>query len=378
MPNLLGVQIDSFRHFMQLDVPEDQREPFGLEEVLRNVFPIEDTHRNYILEYKSYYFGLPKYKPHECLERGVTYAVPLKVRLILHITDEFDRSKYAHSIEQDVYFGNVPFMTDRGTFIINGAERIVVSQLQRSPGVFFDDFTHPNGTKLFQARVIPFRGSWIDFTTDIRDCIFVIIDRRRKFPVTTLLRSLGFSENKDIFRAFNLLISSKLDARSIKKIEGNYLVEDIVNFETGEIIAESGVELTEDLILELKANKVKELKCVNPEDDLAVELLTNTMIKDPTENTEESLRLMYKHLRSGEPPNLETAQKFVERIFFSPKRYDLGKVGRYRLNKQFDLDVSLDHTVLTTEDLICVIEYLMEMRKGLRGSDDIDHLGNRR
>lgn len=378
MPNLLGVQVNSFRHFMQLDVNEDAREPFGLEEVLRNVFPIEDTHRNYILEYKSYYFGLPKYKPHECLERGVTFAVPLKVRLILHITDEFDRSKYAHSIEQDVYFGNVPFMTDRGTFIINGAERIVVSQLQRSPGVFFDDFTHPNGTKLYQARVIPFRGSWIDFTTDIRDCIFVIIDRRRKFPVTTLLRALGFSENVDIFRAFNLLKSSKLDARSVKKIVGNYLVEDIVNLETGEIIAESGAELTEDLLLELKANKVKSIKCVNPKDDLAVELLTNTMIKDPTENTEEALRLMYKHLRSGEPPNLETAQKFVERIFFSSKRYDLGKVGRYRLNKQFDLNVSLDHMVLTTEDLICVIEYLMEMRKGLRGSDDIDHLGNRR
>ncbi len=199
MPDLLGVQIDSFRNFLQLDTPEDSREMHGLHEVLKNIFPMEDTHKNYILEYKSYYFGTSKYSPEECMERGVSYAVPLKVRLILHITDEFDRSKYAHSIEQEVYFGNIPFMTNRGTFIINGAERVIVSQLQRSPGVFFDEYTHPNGTRLYQARVIPFRGSWIDFTTDIQDCIYVIIDRRRKFPVTSLLRTLGFSSDADIF-----------------------------------------------------------------------------------------------------------------------------------------------------------------------------------
>ena len=378
MPDLLGVQVDSFRNFLQLDKPEDQRDPHGLHEVLGNIFPIEDTHKNYILEYKSYYFGISKYSPEECMERGVTYAVPLKVRLILHITDEFDRSKYAHSIEQEVYFGNIPFMTSRGTFVINGAERVIVSQLQRSPGVFFDEYTHPNGTRLYQGRVIPFRGSWIDFTTDIQDCIYVIIDRRRKFPVTSLLRTLGFSTDADIFRVFGLSGKSKLNAKTSKKLIGKVLVDDLVDTKTGEILAESRTELTVELLNDLISSGIKELEIVSPIDELAGELLLNTMQKDPTHNTDEALILMYKHLRSGEPPNLETAQKFIERMFFSPKRYDLGKVGRYRLNKQFNLDVDLNHTVLTTEDLIRVIHYLIEMRKGLRGPDDIDHLGNRR
>ena len=378
MPDLLGVQVDSFRNFLQLDKPEDQRDPHGLHEVLGNIFPIEDTHKNYILEYKSYYFGISKYSPEECMERGVTYAVPLKVRLILHITDEFDRSKYAHSIEQEVYFGNIPFMTSRGTFVINGAERVIVSQLQRSPGVFFDEYTHPNGTRLYQGRVIPFRGSWIDFTTDIQDCIYVIIDRRRKFPVTSLLRTLGFSTDADIFRVFGLSGKSKLNEKTSKKLIGKVLVDDVVDTETGEILGESRTELTVELLNDLISSGIKELEIVSPINELAGELLLNTMQKDPTHNTDEALILMYKHLRSGEPPNLETAQKFIERMFFSPKRYDLGKVGRYRLNKQFNLDVDLNHTVLTTEDLIRVIHYLIEMRKGLRGPDDIDHLGNRR
>lgn len=378
MPDLLGVQIDSFRHFLQLDTPEDERASHGLQEVLQNIFPIEDTHKNYILQFKSYYFGTSKYNPEECMERGVTYAVPLKVRLILHITDEFDRSKYAHSIEQAVYFGNIPFMTGRGTFIINGAERVIVSQLQRSPGVFFDEYTHPNGTRLYQGRVIPFRGSWIDFTTDIQDCLYVIIDRRRKFPVTSLLRTLGFSSDADIFRAFGLSKKSKLNGNTLQSLIGKVLVEDLVDTETGEIMGESRSELTVDLLNELKDAGFKDLEYVAPLDELAVELLLNTMGKDPTHNTDEALTLMYKHLRSGEPPNLETAQKFIERMFFSPKRYDLGKVGRYRLNKQFNLDIDIGHTVLTTDDLIRVIQYLIEMRKGLRGPDDIDHLGNRR
>ena len=378
MPDLLDVQLRSFKHFMQLNVPVSKREAFGLQEVFLNAFPLEDTHRNYILEYKSYYYGKPKYSPSECLDRGVTFNVPLKVKLTLHITDEFDRSKYAHSIDQDVYFGNVPFMTNRGTFIINGAERVIVSQLQRSPGVFFDEHIHPNGTRLYQARVIPFRGSWIDFTTDINDCIFVIIDRRKKFPVTTLLRSLGFSSNADIFTAFGLIKTVKLDKRSIKKVLGKYLVDDVVDMETGEIICDSGKEVTEDLLEEIKKAGINSLEVIDADGNLSAELILNTILKDPTRNTEESLNLIYQHIRSGEPPNLETAQKFIERMFFSPKRYDLGKVGRYRLNKQFNLDVPLDHTVLTTDDMIKVIEFLIEMRKGKRGSDDIDHLGNRR
>ena len=218
----------------------------GLEGVFKSVFPIEDSHRNYILQYKRYYLGQPKYSPDECLDRGVTYSAPLRVRLALHITDENNKNEYSQSIEQDVYFGNIPYMTEKGTFIINGAERVIVSQLQRSPGVFFDESIHPNGTKLFQARIIPARGSWVDFTTDINDCLFVIIDRRRKFPVTMLLRALGFTSNTDIFNAFGLI--KEVDFSKDKSIINNYIgatiTEDVVDTKTGEIFFESGVELT--------------------------------------------------------------------------------------------------------------------------------------
>ena len=378
MPDLLSVQLDSFKNFLQIGVEENERKLIGLNEVLENIFPIEDSHKNYTLEYKGYFFGTSKYSPEECMDRGVTYAVPLKVRLVLHITDEFDRSKYAHSIEQEVYFGNIPYMTNRGTFVINGAERVIVSQLQRSPGVFFDEFTHPNGTRLYQGRVIPFRGSWIDFTTDIQDCLYVIIDRRRKFPVTTMLRALGFSSDSDIFTILGLSNKITINSKNLKKLIGQVLVNDVIDVNTGEILAESRSVINSDTLKLLKSAGIKHCEVVSSIDDLAAELILNTMQKDPTQNTDDALTLMYQHLRSGEPPNLETAQKFIERMFFSPKRYDLGKVGRYRINKQFDLNVDLEHTVLTTEDIIKVIEYLMDMRKGTRGPDDIDHLGNRR
>ena len=378
MPDLLSVQLDSFKNFLQIGVEENERKLIGLNEVLENIFPIEDSHKNYTLEYKGYFFGTSKYSPEECMDRGVTFAVPLKVRLVLHITDEFDRSKYAHSIEQEVYFGNIPFMTNRGTFVINGAERVIVSQLQRSPGVFFDEFTHPNGTRLYQGRVIPFRGSWIDFTTDIQDCLYVIIDRRRKFPVTTMLRALGFSSDSDIFTILGLSNKITINSKNLKKLIGQVLVNDVIDVNTGEILAESRSVINSDTFKLLKSAGIKDCEVVSSIDDLAAELILNTMQKDPTQNTDDALTLMYQHLRSGEPPNLETAQKFIERMFFSPKRYDLGKVGRYRINKQFDLNVDLEHTVLTTEDIIKVIEYLMDMRKGTRGPDDIDHLGNRR
>ena len=237
-PDLLAVQVDAFQSFIQENLPEDERLNIGLEEVFRNVFPIEDSHKNYILEFKSYFLGLAKYTPEECMDRGLTYSVPLKARLVLHITNEDDRSKYDQSIEQEVYFGNIPNMTNKGTFVINGAERVIVSQLQRSPGVFFDQSIHPNGTKLFQARIIPFRGSWVDFTTDINDCIFSIIDRRRKFPVTMLLRALGYSTNADIFRAFNCIEEVKLNSKNVSQAIGSTVVEDIIDQETGEIFME--------------------------------------------------------------------------------------------------------------------------------------------
>jgi DNA-directed RNA polymerase subunit beta len=377
-PDLLSVQVDAFQSFIQETIPEDERLNIGLEEVFRNVFPIEDSHKNYILEFKSYFLGLAKYTPEECMDRGLTYSVPLKCRLVLHITNEDDRSKYDQSIEQEVYFGNIPNMTNKGTFVINGAERVIVSQLQRSPGVFFDQSIHPNGTKLFQARIIPFRGSWVDFTTDINDCIFSIIDRRRKFPVTMLLRALGYSTNADIFRAFNCIEEVKLNSKNISRSIGSTVIEDIINQETGEIFMEGGSELTQDHIDSLKKAKIKSIEIVNQNKDFHSMMLLNTMIKDPSKNTEEALSIVYQLLRSGEPPNLETAQKFIERIFFNPKKYDLGEVGRYRLNQQFGLKIPVEDTVLTMDDIIQVVNFLVDMRKGERGSDDIDHLGNRR
>ena len=377
-PDLLDVQIEAFQSFIQNNIPEDERLNVGLEEVFNNVFPLEDSHKNYVFEYKSYFLGLAKYTPEECMDRGLTYSVPLKVRLVLHITNEDDRSKYDQSIEQEVYFGNIPNMTKKGTFVINGAERVIVSQLQRSPGVFFDQSIHPNGTKLFQGRIIPFRGSWVDFTTDINDCIFCIIDRRRKFPVTMLLRALGFSTNADIFKAFNCIEKVKVNSKDIDATIGSTVVEDIIDQETGEIFMEGGSELLQENIDELKKAKIESVEIVNQNKDFHSMMLLNTMQKDPSKNTEESLSIVYQLLRSGEPPNLETAQKFIDRIFFNPKKYDLGEVGRYRLNQQFGLEVPVEDTVLTMDDIIQVLNFLIDMRKGERGTDDIDHLGNRR
>ncbi len=378
VPDLLSIQTKAYQKFIQEFVAPEAREDSGLQGVLNSVFPIEDSHRNYILEFNSYYLGRPKYTGNECIDRGVTYSAPLRVKLSLHITDENNKNEYAQSIEQDVYFGNIPYMTEKGTFIINGAERVIVSQLQRSPGVFFDESTHPNGTKLFQARIIPARGSWVDFTTDINDCLFVIIDRRRKFPVTMLLRALGYSSNTDISKAFGCLLNLKMKDKNISKYIGATLTEDVIDTKTGEIFYESGTELTNEIIESLQENNIVEVSVVDGNKDFASMLLLNTISKDPTRDTESALGIVYQLLRTSEPPNLETAQKFIERIFFSPKKYDLGQVGRYRLNQQFNLDIPVEDTVLTMDDIIQVLNVLIQMRKGDRGVDDIDHLGNRR
>ena len=378
VPDLLAIQTTAYQQFLQEFEAPEARGDFGLEGVLNNVFPIEDNHKNYILEFNSYYLGQPKYTAEECIDRGVTFSSPLRVKLSLHITDENNKSEYAQSIEQDVYFGNIPYMTEKGTFIINGAERVIVSQLQRSPGVFFDESTHPNGTKLFQARIIPARGSWVDFTTDINDCLFVIIDRRRKFPVTMLLRALGYSTNSDICKAFGNLLTLDVKDKNILKYIGATLTEDVIDTKTGEIFYEGGIELTNEIIESLQENNVREINIIDSNKDFSSMLLLNTIGKDPTRDTEKALKVVYQLLRTSEPPNLETAQKFIERIFFSPKKYDLGEVGRYRLNQQFNLDIPVEDTVLTMDDIIQVLKVLIEMRKGDRGVDDIDHLGNRR
>jgi len=379
MPNLLDIQLESFREFLQTGTAPSERRGTGLHQVFHDLFPIEDSHGIYQLEYVSYSLGKPKYSVDECMERGVSFEAPLKVKLRLHVAEEgADKGEYTDTIEQDIFFGNIPMMTDRGTFIINGAERVIVSQLQRSPGVFFDENIHPNGTKLFSARIIPFRGSWIDFTTDIYDALYVIIDRRRKFPVTTLLRAVGFPENEDILDAFGLLKERKLTKAGVKKVAGKRIGADVVNKETGEVLAEKFKVYDKEEVQEWADAGVENVTCLEGADELTVELLTNTLKKDQSESEEDSLRIIYQNVRASEPPNLDTARKFVDRMFFSPKKYDLGEVGRYRINKKFDQDVSLEQTTLTKDDFVTILKHLIDMRRGLAESDDIDHLGNRR
>ena len=377
-PDLLDLQVGSFHDFLQENVKPKEREMFGLHEAFASIFPLQDNHENYILEYKSYTIGKPRYSPSECSDRGITYNVPLTVQLRLKITDEKDKKKFSQVIDQDVYFGNMPYMTDKGTFIINGAERTVVTQLQRSPGAFFDQKFHPNGAKLYNARIIPIRGSWIDFTTDINDVLFTIIDRKRKFPATLLLRSLGFSSDEDIYNAFDLILDlnpSKIDE---DKLSHYVVIEDIIDHETGELFVESGKELNESIIKTLIKNKAKSIKVVDVRNNIDSMMLHNTIQKDPTKSTEEALVRVYYLLRGSEAPSPESAEKFIHRMFFSPKKYDLGQVGRYRLDKQFNLDNTDKDAVLTHDDFLITLKFLIQMRKGLRAPDDIDHLGNRR
>ena len=378
LPGLLDLQVGSFHEFLQEKVNPKEREMFGLHEAFASIFPLQDNHENYILEYKSYTIGKARYTPRECSNRGITFSVPLTVQLRLKITDEKDKKKFSQVIDQDVYFGNIPYMTDKGTFIINGAERTVVTQLQRSPGAFFDQKFHPNGAKLFNARIIPIRGSWIDFTTDINDILFTIIDRKRKFPATLLLRSLGFSSDEDIYNAFDLILdldTAKIDS---DKLSHYVVIEDIIDHETGELFVESGKELNESIVSTLKKNKTKSIKVVDIRNNIDSMMIHNTIQKDPTKSTEEALMRVYMLLRGSEAPSPESAEKFINRMFFFPKKYDLGQVGRYRLDKQFNLDNSGKDSVLTHDDFLITLKFLIQMRKGLRAPDDIDHLGNRR
>ena len=381
MPNLLEVQVKSFEEFLQKDTLPLERKRIGLEAAFHSVFPVEDTHGNYLLEYKYYTIGEPRYTIRECLERGVSYTVPLKVRLVLHISEEgVSKGDYQAGIEQDIFFGNVPYMTDKGTFIINGAERAVVSQLQRSPGVFFDETEHTNGMKIHSARIIPFRGSWVDFVIDTRDVLSAIIDRRRKFPATILLRAFGYPTNEDIVKLFG--VGRRMTLTEASKLAlGSALAENVVDPETGEIIAEikDGTRIDKEFIKKLRKHKVASLLVFDTKDETELSVFINTFKKDNSTFDEESaLYFLYRNLRTGEPPNLETAKKFIERLFFSPKKYDLGQVGRYRINKKFNLNVPVEDCVLTREDIVEIMRHILKMRKGKLGPDDIDHLGNRR
>jgi len=378
MPNLNEIQLSSYNDFLQLDVPPSKRRTQGLQTVFKSIFPITNAHNTMSLEFIDYSAGVPKYSEEECLERGRTYASPLKATLQL-VTYEKQNGKHVVKdiISQQVFLGELPLMTKSGTFIVNGAERVIVSQLHRSPGVVFGQEVHPNGKLLFSARIIPYRGSWVEFSMDINDIMYVHIDRKRKFPATVLLRALGYSTDESIWRLF--YDTKKL---TIGKLEENMIcIEQIVDKKTGEIIIDFGEITTGEIIEKLKSNKVKSLEVLDYNRDRDLAIVENTLRKDPTKNEEEALYRIYTLLRPGDPPNVETARGMVERMFFSPKRYNLGDVGRYRLEKRLNTFGDKEcPTVLTRDDFIAIIKYLLGLCEEKRGHyiDDIDHLGNRR
>ncbi len=379
LPDLLNIQLESFEEFIQPNVDPDKRVNQGLQAVFNSIFPIIDSRENFILEFVSYYLEKPKYSIKECQERGGTFSAPLKAKLRLSMKDpESDSNEILDTTEQVVYLGNIPMMTNRGTFIINGAERIVVSQLHRSPGVFFDETKHPNGTKIYSARIIPLRGSWLEFLTDINDIMHVYIDRRKKFPVTTLLRALGFGTDQKLFELFDMSIDIKVKDKEINSYLGKSVLLDVVDYETGEIIIEKDSVLDKENLERLKKSNIESVKFLKEDSTSSPEVINNTIRKDPAKSEDEALEIIYRQLRAGDAPDIETARSLVDRFFFNPKRYDLGLVGRYRLNKKLNLNIDLELTVLTKEDIISIINYLLDLRNGIRSADDIDHLGNRR
>jgi DNA-directed RNA polymerase subunit beta len=392
-PDFLEVQLKSFKDFFQLDTTAENRRNEGLFKVFQEVFPITDTRNNFVLEFIDYFIDPPRYSMDECLDRGLTYSVPLKAKLKLYCTDpeheDFD------TVIQDVYLGTIPYMTPRGTFIINGSERIVVSQLHRSPGVFFGQSLHANGTKLYSARIIPFKGSWIEFATDINNVMYAYIDRKKKLPVTTLLRAIGFESDKDILDIFGLAneikvtkanlkkcIGSKLAARVLKTWNEDFVDEDtgeVVYIERNEVIVDREVVLEEEHIDEIIDSGVSTI-LVHKEDANANEfaIIYNTLQKDQCNSEKEAIFYTYRQLRNSEPPDEATARDVIEKLFFSDKRYDLGEVGRYRLNRKLNLATPPDVRVLTKSDIIEIIRYLIQLINSKATVDDIDHLSNRR
>src|SRR5450830_557731 len=471
MPQLLDIQTRAFESLLQLDAASHNREDIGLERVFKDLFPITDVHENFSLEFKSYTLGDPKYSVAECIERDMTYSAPLKATLQLVIFEETEAGKRPKNIiEKEVYLGELPLLTPLGTFVINGAERVIVSQLHRSPGVVFEESTHPNGQRPIPARIIPFRGSWVEFTVDIHDVVYVHIDKKKKFPATALLRAFGYGTNSQILRLFfavrELDLVRKRETRiDQKEVLGAIIAEDItltgtahnpeapklktkkarlalereeselivkegdelteevfnrlrrlnidkvkvfasyttidlrdevdaiergerptrriiavdaVNPETGEVIADVGDSLTDTLIRKLRKNEINKAQVFVTSGRAESTLIKNTLAKDPTHTDEEALKQIYSLLRPGDAPNRETARQALERLFFSPKRYDLGRVGRYKINQRLMTNRPASETVLTKEDFVAIIRYLIELHEGRGYTDDIDHLGNRR
>ncbi|MDR2791746.1 MAG: DNA-directed RNA polymerase subunit beta [Tannerellaceae bacterium] len=392
-PDFLDVQLKSFQDFLQLDTPPEKRKKEGLFKVFSENFPIADTRNNFVLEFLDYYVDPPRYTIDECISRGLTYSVPLKAKLKLYCTDP-DHEDFA-TVVQDVYLGPIPYMTARGTFVINGAERVVVSQLHRSPGVFFGQSQHANGTKLYSARIIPFRGSWIEFATDINNVMYAYIDRKKKLPVTTLLRAIGFESDKDILEIFNLAEEIKVTKHALKKAVGRRLaarvlktwVEDFADEDTGEVVSIERNDVIVDRETILESHHVAEILdsgaqtvLLHREDqnlsDYAI--IYNTLQKDPSNSEKEAVLYIYRQLRNAEPADETSAREVITNLFFSEKRYDLGEVGRYRINKKLGLIAGNDVKILTREDIIEIIKYLIELINSKAIVDDIDHLSNRR
>ncbi|WP_314799419.1 DNA-directed RNA polymerase subunit beta [Alloprevotella tannerae] len=392
-PDFLDVQLKSFKDFLQLDTPAEQRKNDGLYKVFAENFPIADTRNNFVLEFLDYYIDAPRYSVEECLERGLTYSVPLKAKLKLYCTDpdheDFD------TVVQDVFLGPIPYMTENGTFVINGAERVVVSQLHRSPGVFFGSSIHANGTQLYSARIIPFKGSWIEFATDINNVMYAYIDRKKKLPVTTLLRAIGFEKDKDILQIFGLSEEVKVTKVNLKKYIGRKLaarvlktwVEDFVDEETGEVVSIERTEVILERETEITADNVEEIlnsgsKTIEVHLDSSIgidySIIFNTFQKDPCNSEKEAVNYIYRLLRNADPADDASAREVINNLFFSEKRYDLGEVGRYRMNRKLGLSTDGDTRVLTREDIIEIIKYLIELINSKASVDDIDHLSNRR
>lgn len=392
-PDFLDIQIKSFQDFFQLETKSEERGDEGLYNTFMENFPITDSRNQFVLEFLDYFVDPPRYAIEECIERGLTYSVPLKARLKLYCTDP--EHEDFETIVQDVYLGTIPYMTPSGTFCINGAERVVVSQLHRSPGVFFGQSFHANGTKLYSARVIPFKGSWIEFATDINQVMYAYIDRKKKLPVTTLFRAIGFERDKDILEIFDLAEEVKVSKSGLKKYLGRKLAarvlntwhEDFVDEDTGEVVSIERNEIVLDRdtildkenieeILEVEVKTVLLHKETNEQGDYAI--IHNTLQKDPTNSEKEAVEHIYRQLRNAEPPDEETARGIIDKLFFSDQRYSLGEVGRYRMNKKLQLDIGMDKQVLTKEDIITIIKYLIELINSKAEIDDIDHLSNRR
>ena len=392
-PDFLDIQVKSFKDFFQIETNPDNRLDEGLFKVFKENFPITDARNNFELEFLDYYIDPPRYTIEECIERGLTYSVPLKAKMKLSCKDP--ENEDFQTIEQHVYLGMIPYMTPKGTFVINGAERVVVSQLHRSPGVFFGTQFHSNGTQLYSARIIPFKGSWMEFTTDINNVMYAYIDRKKKLPITTLLRAIGYESDKDILDIFELAEEVKVTRNNLKKVIGKQLAarvveawtEDFVDEDTGEVVSmertevviERDVELTEEHIEKILSLDVKSILIkTEDKDGIDYSVIYNTLKKDTANNAKEACEYIYRQLRNAEPPDEETARSIIEKLFFSEKRYDLGDVGRYRINTKLNLDVPDNVRVLTKEDITSIIKYLVELINQKAEVDDIDHLSNRR